>query len=197
MPRAERTMERLPQHSDPTSHASLGHGHGHGHASASAHHDLFPPPIRNMPDGNGFDFHIYFLQNNHRSVKSIKALHGSFRRAFPLTRMYPIQARPGGPHTAGMFEVNACTPAELGAVFAWLVVNRGEHSVLIHPHVGNAVKEHTALATWMGQPFPIDTEMLESFEDAMSRGTSRADLVKMREERQYELNAALESLRIE
>ena len=35
-----------------------------------------------------------------------------------------------------MFEVNVFTPAQFGAFIAWLVINRGPLSVLVHPNTG-------------------------------------------------------------
>lgn len=34
------------------------------------------------------------------------------------------------------------------------------NSVLVHPNTGDAVRDHTELATWMGTPFPVYTRML-------------------------------------
>ena len=36
-----------------------------------------------------------------------------------------------------MFEVNIFTPAQFGAFIAWLVINRGPLSVLVHPNTGD------------------------------------------------------------
>lgn len=35
--------------------------------------------------------------------------------------------------------------------------------VLIHPNTGDAYKDHTELATWMGKSWPIHTEILKDF----------------------------------
>jgi len=68
--------------------------------------------------------------------------------------------RPIGPHPIGMFEVNLFTPTQFGAFIPWLVINRGPLSALIHPNTGDDVKDHTLLATWMGQPFPLQVGLL-------------------------------------
>lgn len=84
-----------------------------------------------------------------------------------------------GPHSVPMFEVNLFTVHQTGAFFSWLVVNRGPcsyvarsilstdvadiigfNSVLIHPNTGDAYRDHTELATWMGQPYPLFTDIL-------------------------------------
>ncbi len=34
-------------------------------------------------------------------------------------------------------------------------------SVLIHPNTGDAYRDHTELATWMGTPYPLYAGMLK------------------------------------
>lgn len=80
-----------------------------------------------------------------------------------------------------MFEINTFTPHDTGALFGWLVVNRGPcsyvdfvsirlpqkhvindlHRVLIHPNTDNAYRDHTERATWIGTPWPVNAEMLK------------------------------------
>ena len=62
-----------------------------------------------------------------------------------------------------MFEVNLFTPAQFGAFIPWLVINRGPLSALIHPNTGEDERDHTQRATWMGQPYPLQTGMLRKF----------------------------------
>lgn len=45
-----------------------------------------------------------------------------------------------------MFEVNVFTPAQFGAFVAWMVINRGPLSVLVHPNTGDA--EVSVSLTW-------------------------------------------------
>lgn len=78
----------------------------------------------------------------------------------PELRIYSLFDRPIGPHPIGMFEVNVFSPAQFGAFLAWLVINRGPLSALIHPNTGDHVRDHTQLATWMGQPLPLQVGLL-------------------------------------
>jgi DOPA 4,5-dioxygenase len=72
-----------------------------------------------------------------------------------------------------MFEVNVFTPAQLGALFTWLMANRGPCSVLIHPNTGDDVSDHTAKATWMGEKVPLDVDLLRAV-DAMRAAQASA-----------------------
>lgn len=86
-----------------------------------------------------------------------------------------------------MFEVNTFNPHQTGALFCWLVVHRGPLScvfdplraartscmrrrrltgdlllsVLIHPNTDDSLKDHTEHATWMGQPWPLNTRLVD------------------------------------
>lgn len=81
----------------------------------------------------------------------------------PELRIYSVFDKPVGPHPIGMFEVNLFTPAQFGAFVPWLVINRGPLSALVHPNTGDDVRDHTQLATWMGQPFPLRIGLLRNF----------------------------------
>ncbi|CAK9783541.1 hypothetical protein CC85DRAFT_265328 [Cutaneotrichosporon oleaginosum] len=122
-------------------------------------------------DGNAnskawVDFHIYHQPNNPNHVKYAHKLYEAVRREFPELRMYRFFDKPLGPHPIPMFEVNVFTPTQLGALFTWLMANRGPCSVLIHPNTGDDVGDHTERATWMGERVPLDVDLLRAV-DAM------------------------------
>ncbi|KAH9932661.1 DOPA-like domain-containing protein [Amylocystis lapponica] len=121
-------------------------------------YETFPDPI--VSTNNGFDFHIYYIQSSPSQMQYAKELHERVRREFPELRIYKFWDKPVGPHPVAMFEVNVFNPHQLGAFFSWLVVNRGPCSVLVHPHTGNPLKDHTELMSWIGQPWPLLTETL-------------------------------------
>ncbi|TBU42402.1 DOPA-like domain-containing protein [Dichomitus squalens] len=124
----------------------------------SAAYDEFPKPIDSS--NNGFDFHIYYLPNAPEEAKYAAELHERIRREFPELRIYRFWDKPVGPHPVPMFEVNVFNPHQTGTLFSWLVVNRGPCSVLIHPNTGDALKDHTELATWIGKPYPLNVRPL-------------------------------------
>ncbi|CZT14353.1 uncharacterized protein RCC_00330 [Ramularia collo-cygni] len=124
----------------------------------SAAYESFTDPIRNDERG-GFDIHIYYLQSKESQVRYATELHERVRREFPELRVYQLWDGPVGPHPIAMFEVNVFTPLQFGAFVSWLVIHRGPLSALIHPNTGggNALRDHTQRATWLGQPYPLDT----------------------------------------
>ena len=80
--------------------------------------------------------------------------------AVPELRIYRVWDRPIGPHPVAMFEVNVFTPHQFGAFLAWLVINRGPLSALIHPNTHEEVRDHSQRATWMGPPVPLQLKAL-------------------------------------
>jgi len=125
----------------------------------SAAYDEFPKPIDSS--NNGFDFHIYYIPNDENETKFARELHERVRREFPELRIYKFWDKAVGPHPTAMFEVNIFNPHQTGAFFAWLVVNRGPCSVLIHPNTGDGYKDHMELATWMGRPWSLNADKLK------------------------------------
>ncbi|KAF7335295.1 putative 21 protein [Mycena sanguinolenta] len=135
-----------------------------------------PPPFDPDPARNAFDFHIYY---NAKDEAHARDLHTRISREFPELRIYRFWDRAVGPHPIPMFEVNnsssfvnpfclpyakvnTFTPHQTGALFCWLVANRGPCPVLIHPNTTKgAFLDHTAHATWMGTPLKLKTGMFD------------------------------------
>ncbi|KIY62943.1 hypothetical protein CYLTODRAFT_360742 [Cylindrobasidium torrendii FP15055 ss-10] len=126
-------------------------------APRSKAYDEFVDPLDKK--NNGFDFHIYYIQSDKEQLEFARSLHERIRREFPEMRIYRFWEVPVGPHPTAMFEVNVFDPHMTGTLFSWLAVNRGPCSVLIHPNTGDELKDHTTLATWMGQPWPLKTDI--------------------------------------
>ena len=74
------------------------------------------------------------LQKNEFQKTFAHALWTRIRHEFPELRIYRIWDEPLGPHPIAMFEVNVFTPTQFGAFVAWLVINRGPLSALVHPN---------------------------------------------------------------
>ncbi|POY74382.1 hypothetical protein BMF94_2576 [Rhodotorula taiwanensis] len=112
-------------------------------------------------ENNAFDFHIYYASS--AQTDHARKLHERIRREFPELRVYRFWDKPVGPHPVPMFEVNTFTPAQFGALFGFLVAYRGDLS--IHPNTTSTeLLDHTVRATWMGQPYPLVTDVLREHE---------------------------------
>lgn len=113
------------------------------------------------PIDDGFDFHIYYMQHNPTQVQFAKELHDRIKTEFPELHINQYREKESGPHPVAQFEVDTFTPHETGALFCWLAVNRGPLSVLVHPNTSSAMRDHTEFASWMGTPYPLNSDILK------------------------------------
>lgn len=84
--------------------------------------------------------------------------------AFPQATLGRWHDELVGPHSQSMYQV--AFPTEMLASFVpWLMLNRDGLAVLLHPETGNAYRDHTEHAAWLGAVLPL---RLEAFKDARS-----------------------------
>ncbi|KAL8364279.1 hypothetical protein RB601_009832 [Gaeumannomyces tritici] len=119
----------------------------------------FVDPL-NRGERGGFDVHIYYNQGSPAQTK--------YAREFPELRVFNIFDGPIGPHPVAMIELNVFTPAQFGAVVAWIAIWRGPLSVLVHPNtvagpgedkIEVARRDHSQRAIWMGERLPLDLDI--------------------------------------
>jgi Ras-related protein Rab-11A len=99
-----------------------------------------------------FDVHVYFDENDVASVSSARLLRDELIAEFPDIPVFNMHYRPIGPHPTAMFEAHVRNPLEFGQVVPWLCLHRREHAILVHPHTGNGLNDHTHNAVWLGTP---------------------------------------------
>ena len=109
-----------------------------------------------LPEGfpREFDAHFYFtLEKISEATKLRDKIKLHFiDKEFFIGDMIP---EPIGPHPMPMFEANF--PTELFTeVVLWLMKERGEFSVLIHPLSGDDYLDHTQGAMWLGDSVKLD-----------------------------------------
>ena len=73
----------------------------------------------------------------------------------------PVRNYPVGPHALPMFEA-WFQPDAINKVLPWILKNRQGLSVLIHPLTGDDYLDHAESAIWIGNPLPINLEMLRT-----------------------------------
>ena len=66
-----------------------------------------------------------------------------------------------GPHLRSMYQVEFPT-AMLGSFLPWLMLNRDGLAVLVHPETGDALRDHTEHAAWLGEKLPLRLDVLEN-----------------------------------
>jgi DOPA 4,5-dioxygenase len=75
-----------------------------------------------------------------------------------------------GPHTRPMYQV-AFSPEVFAAFVPWLMLNRGDLAVLVHPNTGRPRADHLNHALWLGEVLAIDAGPLPE------RGEPEPDIV--------------------
>ena len=70
-----------------------------------------------------------------------------------------MHAQPVGPHPKPMYQV-AFAPDQLAAVVPWLMLNRAGLSILVHPNTDDPVADHEASPLWLGEPLPLDVDVI-------------------------------------
>ncbi|KAJ1921476.1 hypothetical protein IWQ60_006751 [Tieghemiomyces parasiticus] len=115
---------------------------------------IFPSPIA------AYDIHVYFDHTNVDQTQIAQQFHAHIAKTFPNLRLFGLCRGPVGPHATGMFQGIIGTPEEFGVVVPWLTLNRRGLSILLHPHTGDDVADHSIYAIWIGEQMPINLDVL-------------------------------------
>lgn len=103
----------------------------------------------------GYHAHIYYAPETRPAA-------GTLRRGIGegfAARLGSWHDEPVGPHSVAMYQV-AFAVEEFPRLVPWLMLNRGELSVLVHPMTGDALTDHTRFALWLGPPLALRLEVL-------------------------------------
>lgn len=100
-----------------------------------------------------FHAHVYYERETRASAI---ALREELLRSIPGLQVYPPIDRPVGPHPTPMFEIDF-NGAQFYEVVSWLMLNHGEHSVLVHPITGDDLKDHFEYPIWIGKVQALDS----------------------------------------
>ncbi|MBN8897722.1 MAG: DOPA 4,5-dioxygenase family protein [Rhodospirillales bacterium] len=78
---------------------------------------------------------------------------------FPGVRMGRWHDVPVGPHPTAMYQI-AFNRDLFPTLAPFLLLNRQDLTILLHPESGRPRDDHTRHAAWMGQVLPLRTEIL-------------------------------------
>jgi aromatic ring-cleaving dioxygenase len=99
--------------------------------------------------------HIYYDPTQSRA--RAERLRERVAIKFPQARLGRWHDELVGPHPQSMFQI--AFPAEmLGAFVPWLMLNREDLVVLLHPETGDDLADHTVHAAWFGAILPLRLE---------------------------------------
>ena len=79
---------------------------------------------------------------------------------FPEARIGRWHDELVGPHLRPMYQV--AFPSTIFASFLpWLMLNRDGLAVLVHPETGDAYRDHSQHAAWLGEKLPLNLDVLK------------------------------------
>ncbi len=103
----------------------------------------------------GFHAHVYFDTGTRRAAERVRDALARELGVEPGA----LHEQPVGPHPSAMFQVTL-TPEQFSTVVPWLMVHRSGLSVFVHPMTDDVVADHDTYPLWMGEPLPIDVEVI-------------------------------------
>ena len=107
---------------------------------------------------NGYHAHIYYDPAKTRDVAA--RVRDGIGVAFPLVTLGSWHDEAVGPHTVAMYQV-AFGAQDFAGLVPWLMLNRQELDVLVHPLAGHAYDDHTVFAMWLGDKLPLRLDVLK------------------------------------
>jgi aromatic ring-cleaving dioxygenase len=102
----------------------------------------------------GYHAHVYYDAQSRERAERVRASLGA---AFNV-RLGRWHDSPVGPHPTAMYQV-AFAPDEFAKIVPWLMLNREDLNVLVHPETGDDLTDHTAHALWLGDKLELNTDV--------------------------------------
>jgi len=104
-----------------------------------------------MSDVDTFHAHVYFDAS---TIDQARQLCLDCKDRFGVA-MGRVHEKPVGPHPDWSCQLTIKT-VQLGDVLTWLALHRNGLVVFCHPNTGDALKDHTDHAIWMGAIRPLN-----------------------------------------
>jgi aromatic ring-cleaving dioxygenase len=104
----------------------------------------------------GYHAHLYYDAASRDGAATIRR---RIAAQFPQVRLGNWHDGPVGPHPVGMYQI-AFAVEDFARFVPWLMLNRGEHWVLVHPLTGDDYTDHAHHALWLGGKLTLDLESL-------------------------------------
>ncbi len=114
-----------------------------------------PSTPRPVGDITSYHAHVYFDPETRDQAEVLRARVAE-RFSVRLGRWHEMAI---GPHGKAMFQIAFRKPL-FDTLAPWLMLNRGDLSILVHPNTDSQRLDHTSHALWLGAPVRILPERL-------------------------------------
>ncbi len=100
--------------------------------------------------------HIYYQPG---ASERAAILRERIAAAFPSAILGRWHDKPVGPHRQALYQV-AFSRELLATLLPWLMLNRDELTILVHPETGDSYADHARHAVWYGAVLPLRLDVL-------------------------------------
>ena len=98
-----------------------------------------PPATLDAAAVRGWHAHVYYAQETTAKAADLRE---EIARAFPQARLGRWHDAPVGPHPIAMYQI-AFEPELFATLVPYLMLNRRDLAVLVHPETGNDYRDHS------------------------------------------------------
>ncbi len=107
--------------------------------------------------GNIKAYHAHLYFHDEVSMGAAMKLANEAEASFPI-RIGRFHQRPVGPHPVWSCQLSFAAET-FADIIPWLILNRGNTDVFLHPVTGDDYFDHTQGASWLGQSYKLKLEM--------------------------------------
>ena len=104
----------------------------------------------------GYHAHVYYGPESRQKAADLRS---EIAQRFPAARLGRWHDAPVGPHPVSMYQIAFATEL-FPALVPYLMLNRRDLTVLVHPETGNDYRDHSRHALWLGAVLPLTLDRL-------------------------------------
>lgn len=109
----------------------------------------------------GYHAHVYYTPETREKAAALRVEIGE---RFPQALLGRWHDSPVGPHPIAMYQIAFATEL-FPALVPYLMLNRRDLTVLVHPETGNGYRDHSRHAMWLGSVLPLALDKLPGDRD--------------------------------
>jgi aromatic ring-cleaving dioxygenase len=109
--------------------------------------------LKSIDEITDYHAHVYYTVKTREQAAHLR----QYIEQFFDVRMGRWRDEIVGPHVQSMYQV-AFEPSSFYQIVPWMMLNHLELSILVHPNTGDALRDHTQNALWIGEKLGVRTD---------------------------------------